>query len=107
EGFQAVERNGTRRFLVPLGLAHARALRAAGGVRYASEIRAALDRTEATAREVGSVNYIPVATLERAALAELEGDAAAREAHLRAALTAFERIDATFRVDQIRRLLNE
>jgi ATP/maltotriose-dependent transcriptional regulator MalT len=107
EALEVAERRGTWHLAPRVALAHARALRAAGGMRNAEQIRAALERTEELARRVGAVNYIPLATLERTALAELEGDAAAREAHLRTALSAFERIGAAFRVEQIRRMLGE
>jgi tetratricopeptide (TPR) repeat protein len=106
EGLQVVQRRGTWRYGPQVGLAHARALRAAGA-RHAAAIRAALDQAERMAREVVAPNYIPLVTLERAALAELEGDGRARLTLLRQALQDFERIGAAFRVSQIRRLLDE
>jgi class 3 adenylate cyclase len=106
EGLQVVRRRGTWRFGPRVALAHARALRA-GGAPDAAAIRAALDRTEQMAREVGAANYMPLVVLERAALAELEGDGDARLTHLRQALQDFERIGATFRGSQIQRRLAE
>jgi hypothetical protein len=102
-----VQRRGTWRYGPPIALAHARALRAAGGAQRAADVRAALDHVEETARRVGAPNYIPLATQERAALAELEGDAGARQTYLQTALREFERIGAAFRAGQIRRLLAE
>jgi len=105
EAIEVAQRRGTPTFGVRAELVQARALRAAGGVRNADQIRAALQRTEEIARRVGWVNYVPVAALERAALAEIEGDDAARLTHLHDALRDFERIGAAFRVAQIRHQL--
>jgi tetratricopeptide (TPR) repeat protein len=105
EGIEVVQRRGTWHHAPSVALAHARALRAARAEPAA--ISAALDRVEAIAREVRAPNYIPLATLERAALAEREGSGGARLAHLRHALQDFEHIGAAFRVVQIRRQLDE
>jgi predicted Zn-dependent protease len=105
EGFEVVQRRGTWHWGPTAALAHARALRAANAP--PAEIRAALDRLETIARDICAPNYIPLATLERAALAERAGDGGARLAYLRHALQDFERIDAAFRVAQIRRQLDE
>ena len=107
EALEVTERRGTWCFGVRAPLVLARALRAAGGVSNAAKIRAALARTEEIAHRGGAINYLPLVTLERAALAQLEGDDAAHRAHLLDALTAFECIGAAFRVAQIRRMLEE
>jgi class 3 adenylate cyclase len=105
EGFEVVQRRGTWHWGPAVALAHARALRAANAP--AAAIGAALDRLEAIAREVRAPNFIPLSTLERAALAERESDGGARLTYLRQALQDFERIGAAFRVSQIRRQLEE
>ncbi len=107
EALEVARRRGTWPAGLNATIAQARALRAAGGVRNAAAIRAALDRTEEIARQVRAPNFVALATLERAALAELEGDRSAHEAHLRAALQAFEQMGAAFRVVHIRRVLDD
>ena len=107
EAIGVAQSRKTRRWEVRATLVDARARLARGGARESAEIRAALDRTEELAREIGAPNHVPVALLERARLAELEGDRAARRTHLRHALREFERIGATFRVARIRALLAE
>ena len=52
-------------------------------------------------REMGSVNHILLADVERANLAELEGNSSECERLLRQALEGFRRIHASHRVTQI------
>jgi hypothetical protein len=107
EALAVVERRGTWMLGPRAALVQARASRAAGGLRNAKTIRAALERCEELSRKVGARNYLPLATLERAALAELEGDRDARVALLRDALSGFERMNARFRAAQVRGLLDD
>ncbi|GIW42400.1 MAG: hypothetical protein KatS3mg076_2977 [Candidatus Binatia bacterium] len=82
-------------------LVEARALRLDGGGRNGDRIREVLSRAEDMARRTGTVNYLLLALLERAALAELEGDAATQRTLLTEAARGFEKIGASFRVEQI------
>jgi class 3 adenylate cyclase/tetratricopeptide (TPR) repeat protein len=101
------ERRKTRRWETVAILTHARALLAAQGAGAAEAIRTMLDRTEVLAREIAAPNLVPLVLLERACLAEREGDTGARAHYLRDALGTFERIGATYRATQIRALLDE
>jgi hypothetical protein len=71
---QVTERRGTWSAGAHAVVVRAQALRAAGGLSAAGEIRATLDRVEELARRGGTPNHVPLALLERAALAELEGE---------------------------------
>ena len=68
--------------------------------------REALAQVDALADATRGPNWRCVAEFERAEIAAAAGDAAARERHLRAALAGFEKIEADYRVRQIRALLS-
>ena len=105
---EAVEISRTRRSRrceIDAWLALARALRANGDAASLARAGDALAQVDALADATRAPNWRHVAELERAEIAALAGDAAARERHLRAALAGFEEIEAEYRVRQIRALL--
>jgi hypothetical protein len=106
EAVEVGRRRGLRRCEIDAWLALARAERAArdpGSLRRAHE---ALAQVDALAEATRAPNWRHVAEFERAEIAAIAGDAAARERHLRAALAGFEEIEADYRVRQIRALLS-
>jgi len=97
---------GIRRYEIDAWLALGRALRAQGDRASLAGARDALAQVDALADATHGPNWRCVAELERAGIAAAAGDAAARERHLRAALAGFEKIEADYRVRQIRALLS-
>jgi hypothetical protein len=106
EAVEVARARGTRRYEVKAWLAVARAHRATGGSDSFARALDALAQVDAVADAIRARNWRHVAELERAELAAAEGDAAARERHLRAALAGFEATEAEHRVRQIRTLLS-
>jgi ATP/maltotriose-dependent transcriptional regulator MalT len=86
-------------------LSLARVLLSQQGVDAAETIRAALDAGDEVTGKDGVCNLRPLLLVERAKLAGLEGDADARDRHLRAALPLFETMGAPLRVRQVEALL--
>jgi hypothetical protein len=78
-----------------------RALREIQGVQAASEIEAALAEAEAWLEISGAKSYEPFLCVERAELARLTGDKAARERELREAHRLFLEIGAPIRAEQV------
>jgi class 3 adenylate cyclase/tetratricopeptide (TPR) repeat protein len=105
EAYEVARRRGTWHWAPRAAVALARALRKRSGAAAADEIREALARAEESARRVGAPNQLALIDLERAALAELEGDPASREILLRQALGDLQRMGASFRAAQVERLL--
>jgi tetratricopeptide (TPR) repeat protein len=106
EGVEVGRRRRIRRHEIDAWLALARALRATGDAASLASAGEALAQVDALADAIRGPNWRLVAEFERAGLAEAAGDAAARERHLRAALAGFEKVDAEYRVRQIRALLS-
>jgi ATP/maltotriose-dependent transcriptional regulator MalT len=106
EAVEVARARGSRRYELNAWLAVARAQRATGGREATARAHDALAQLDAAADAIRAPNWRHVAELERADLAAAEGDAAARERHLRAALAGFEAIDAEYRVRQLRALLS-
>src|SRR5262249_34935321 len=98
EAVEVARRRGTRRWEVSALLALARALRASGDAASRVRAREALAQMDAVADAIHAPNWHHLADLERAELAAVEGDKAARQRHLRAALAGFEAIEAEYRV---------
>jgi len=78
-------------------LAHARGLLAAGGSDAAPTARAALDEATALVEITGAVAFAPFIHVERARVAEREGDSAGRERDLREAQRLFTGMGAPIR----------
>jgi hypothetical protein len=97
---------GIRRYEIDAWLALARAERAAGDPDSLRRAHAALAQVDTLADAIRGPNWRLVAELERAGISSAAGDAAARERHLRTALAGFEKIEAEYRVRQIRALLS-
>jgi hypothetical protein len=106
EAVEIAMRRGTRRCEIDACLALERALRARGDAASLGRARDALAQVDALADSTRAPNWRHVAELERASIAAAAGDAAARARHLRAALAGFEKIEAEYRVRQIRALLS-
>jgi class 3 adenylate cyclase/tetratricopeptide (TPR) repeat protein len=105
EAVEVAQRRKTRRWELGAVVTHARARLAARGAREAASVGALLDRATELASEIAAPNHALLIALERAGLAELQGDQPARERHLRDALEGFERIHAPVRVAQVRGVL--
>jgi adenylate cyclase len=106
EAVEVGRRRGIRRYEIDAWLALARAERAAGDPDSLRRAHEALAQVDALAEATRAPNWRHVAEFERAEIAAIAGDAAARERHLRAALAGFEEIEADYRVRQIRALLS-
>jgi len=106
EAIEVGRQRGIRRYEIDAWLALARVLRSRGGAASLAGAREALAQVDALADATRGPNWRCVAEFERAEIAAAAGDAAARERHLRAALAGFEKIEADYRVRQIRSLLS-
>ena len=106
EAIEVGRRRGIRRYEIDAWLALSRAERAAGSPGSLRRAHEALAEVDALAEATRAPNWRFVAEFERAGIASTAGDAAARERHLRAALAGFEKIEAEYRVRQIRALLS-
>lgn len=91
----------TRVFEAEAHLALARVLLAAEGARDVGAIRDALAQAEALVGETGARVLQPFIHVERAALARLTRDEAARERELRAAQRLFTEMGAPIRAEQV------
>jgi class 3 adenylate cyclase/tetratricopeptide (TPR) repeat protein len=107
EGVAVARRRGLHRYEFEAWLSLSRALRARGDAASLAAAREALAEVDALAETRRAPNWRWVAELERAEVAAVAGDDAARERHLRTALAGFEKIEAEYRVRQIRGLLSE
>jgi class 3 adenylate cyclase/tetratricopeptide (TPR) repeat protein len=105
EAMEIVERRGTWRDGPHVCIVKARALLVQDGTRNADAVRATLDRCDEICERTGSRANSFLATIERANLAELEGDAATCERLLREALENFRSIHANNRVAEIEQRL--
>jgi len=106
EAVEVARRRGIRRYEIDAWLALARAERAAGDPDSLRRAHAALAQVDTLADAIRGPNWRCVAEFERAGIAGAAGDAATRERHLRTALAGFEKIEAEYRVRQIRALLS-
>ncbi len=105
---EAIEVASGAGFRIDLVLAQcvlARVLLRQEGARAAAEIERALDEADRLVQDTGARNLGGLLLLERAELARAQGDAAARERHLRAARALFEAMSAPARVAEIDALL--
>jgi class 3 adenylate cyclase len=107
EAIEVARRRGTRRYKITAWLVLCRALRASGDRALLASARDALAQMDAVADAIHAPNWHHLAELERAELATLEDDEAARVLHLRAALAGFEAIEAEHRVLCVRAMLAE
>jgi len=90
-------RSGTRYFELGAQLALARVLAESQGLAAGAAIGDALTRAAALIDQTGATAYRPLALVERARLAELDGDTDRAEREIRAARELFEAIGATGR----------
>ena len=86
-------------------LALARALLATDGAKARNEVEHALGEALRLVEETGARSYTPEICVERAELARLSGDAAARQRELREAHRLFTEMGATARAEQVAREL--
>ena len=100
-------RIGAPVYFFPALRALAHVLLVEAGAAAAPAIRAALDEAERLIAETGATSLTPLVLLDRAALARLEGDTAARQRLLEEAKTLFAELGAPMRVQQIDALLAE
>jgi hypothetical protein len=105
EAVAVCRRRGTRLSEFSAVLTWIRALREPQGVRATSEIEAALAEADAWLEMSGAKSYEPFLCIERAELARLTGDDAARERELREAHRLFTEIGAPIRAAEIAREL--
>jgi hypothetical protein len=98
-------RRGTRFGEFSALLTRIRALREIHGVPATREIEAALAEADARLEMSGAKSYEPFLHVERAELARLTGDEAARERELREAHRLFFEIRAPIRAEQVAREL--
>jgi tetratricopeptide (TPR) repeat protein len=82
-----------------------RVLRRTAGLEAAEEIESALTEAERLVSSIGMGGHRPFIHVERAELARMRGDAAARERELREALRLYTEMGATRRVEQLTREL--
>ena len=82
-------------------LALARALLATDGAKARNEVEHALGEALRLVEETGARSYTPEICVERAELARLSGDAAARQRELREAHRLFTEMGATARAEQV------
>jgi tetratricopeptide (TPR) repeat protein len=92
---------GTRLFEFSAQLTRVRALRETRGLQATKEIDAALGEADAWLQMTGAKSYEPFLHVERAELAKLTGDEAARERELREAHRLFTEIGAPIRAAQV------
>ena len=101
EGIALCRRRGARLWEVSALLTRIRALRGTQGLRATGQIEAALAEADAWLEVSGAKSYEPFLHVERAALARLTGDEAARQCELREAHRLFLEIDAPIRVAEV------
>jgi tetratricopeptide (TPR) repeat protein len=100
-------RRGTRLWEFWALLTRIRALRELRGIQATSEIEAALAEADAWLEMSGAKSYEPFLHVERAELARLTGDEAARQRELREAHRLFLQIGAPIRAEQVALELGE
>jgi class 3 adenylate cyclase/tetratricopeptide (TPR) repeat protein len=103
EAIEVSRRLGTRWKEIPAQLSKARALRMRGDEDAAEGATTARREAEELVKETGARVYLPLLSEERAALAALLGDAAARERHLREAHRLYTEIGATGHAERVGR----
>jgi hypothetical protein len=101
EALNLNDRLGTRLLEFSALLIRMRALREIDGVGATSEIEAALVEAEARLEMSGAKSYEPLLHVERAELARLNNDEAARERELREAHRLFTEIGAPIRAAEV------
>ena len=105
EGIAVCRRRGARLWEVSALLTRMRVLRETMGLQATSEIEAALVEVDAWLEMSGAKSYEPFLHVERAALARLTGDEAARQCELREAQRLFLEIGAPIRAAEVAREL--
>jgi tetratricopeptide (TPR) repeat protein len=105
EAIALSRRHGSRLWEFSALLTCARALRELQGLRAIGEIEAALAEADAWLEISGARSYEPFLHVERAELARLTGDSAARQRELREAHRLFTEIGAPIRAEQVGREL--
>jgi tetratricopeptide (TPR) repeat protein len=101
EAIAVSRRRGTRLWEFPALLTRMRALREIRGAQATQEIEAALAEADAWIEASGAQSYEPFLHGERAELARLVGDEAARQRELRDAYRLFTEMGAPIRADQV------
>ena len=101
EGIAASRRSGARFWEISALLTRMRALRETQGLEATREIEAALAEAHTWLEMSGANSYEPFLHVERAELARLTGDEAARDRELREAQRLFLDIGAPIRAEQI------
>jgi class 3 adenylate cyclase/tetratricopeptide (TPR) repeat protein len=101
EAITVCRRRGTRIWEFSALLTRMRALREIQGAKATSEIEAALAEADAWLEMSGAKSYEPFLHVERAELARLIGDEAAREQELREAYRLFTEIGAPIRAAEV------
>jgi class 3 adenylate cyclase/tetratricopeptide (TPR) repeat protein len=105
EGIAICQRRGARLWEFSALLTRIRALRETQGLQATKEIAAALAEADAWLETSGAKSYEPFLHVERAELARLTGDDAARQRELREAHRLFTEIGAPIRAEQVAREL--
>ena len=101
EAIAVCRRRGARLWEFSALLTRIRALREIQGLQATREIEAALAEADAWLEMSGAKSYEPFLHVERAELARLSGDDAARERELREAHRLFLEIGAPIRAEQV------
>src|SRR5262249_23875370 len=101
EAIAACRRSGARLYEFPAQFTRMRALRESRGLEAGSEIAATLGGADAGREMSGAKSYEPFLHVERAELARLVGDGAARERELRQAHRLFVEIGAPIRAAEV------
>jgi adenylate cyclase len=101
EAIAVCRRRGTRLWEFSALLTQIRALREIHGIQAARDIEAALAEADAWLEMSGAKSYEPFLHVERAELARLTGDDAARERELREAHRLFTEIGAPIRAAEV------
>jgi tetratricopeptide (TPR) repeat protein len=105
EGIEVCRRRGARLWEFSAQLTRIRALRESQGAQATREIEAVLAEADAWLATSGAKSYEPFLHVERAELARLTGDGAARQRELREAHRLFTEIGAPIRAEQVAREL--
>jgi hypothetical protein len=101
EAIAFTRRRGTRLYEFSALLTRIRALRETQGVQATREIEAALAEADVWLEMSGAKSYEPFLHVERAELARLTGDDAARERELRGAHRLFTEMGALIRAVEV------
>jgi hypothetical protein len=101
EGIAVCRGRGARQWEFSALLTRMRALRETPGLQVTRDIEAALTEADAWLEMSGAKSYEPFLHVERAELARLIGDEAARQRELREAHRLFTEIGAPIRAEQV------